>query len=1158
MSFRLKTILGVALIEAVFVSVLIFNFLQIMNQSHLKQAQEEAARFGVLFSAAATDALLSSDIATLNSMVAELLTSPHVTYVSIHDNSSVLSSGGVRPSPDDELGATLQEIPIKVGDAVFGNVELGLDASALDEAWLQARDQSIRIAIIGVVLVALVSMMFGSYLTRQLQLMRSALRRLQEGDFSLIEANPGRDELGETISAFNLMSRELESVHQDMRESLEQARALAHKLHFSEAQLRAITDNMLDGLITLNAEGKIRYMNHASETMFGYAMKELEGHRYDLIIVDQLQRDRIEGFILKLSHHRAPAHVTRQTDEWGYRRDGGRFPIDLIINAAEIDGDQVAILTFRDLSKIKELKEMADINLAVKEAMLECSLNAIVSVNDGGKIVEFNPAAEDMFGYSRDDVMFQPVANYLVPTALRGAFREQLDQFKATGRSPFLNKRLQGQAERRDGVNFPIEISITVSRLAGCYIFTAMLEDISERRQEQESLRNAIEEADRANHAKSDFLASMSHEIRTPLNVVLGTVELLKDTPLTRHQRHYLQSAESAGKNLLEIINDVLDLAKIEAGKLEPHLEPCNLPAKVEYVTRLLSQRAHQKGLFIQSVIDANTPASIVTDSSFLRQILVNLIGNAIKFTQRGGVNVMVYVAHLHGTQHLCIDVSDTGPGISAEAKKKIFSEFFQEHSHRDGTGLGLMISRHMANIINGDITLASKVGSGSTFSLQLPLANTAPPTVNRANLDALVAPLQGHRIIIASDSREWRRAFQWQLHLWTLDSVCCLQEEDLRKQLDSGLKLIALLDMENPPDWIDAAFQEPALTRIAVYRHASQPKTEAEGCYGVLHTPATRKQTLQALLACALGRPIEAPESAEEVELRRDNLYAPSSPQSVETDLGEILVVDDSDANLLIARSFLEYAGFHVDTALSGKEAIEKIESSAYDLIFMDMRMPGLSGRETVEVMRRRGLTTPIVALTAHAMTSERESCLAGGMQDFLTKPVDRARLIEMASHWIRKSGKKASPPAPLSGPASLFNPTPLSGPASTSTPPAAEPGVNNALINPKALEQLLNDTSADTLKRMLGIFSTELTKRVDAMQAHLGDQDYEQFEICAHALKSSSQTFGAQRIHLHAKAIEEACKAHNYTEAENEYLSMRQLTDSTLEALNELHPFN
>ena len=496
--------------------------------------------------------------------------------------------------------------------------------------------------------------------------------------------------------------------------------------------------------------------------------------------------------------------------------------------------------------------------------------------------------------------------------------------------------------------------------------------------------------------AREEFLRLMSHEIRTPLNGVIGMLGLLARTRLDGAQRSYLGAARDSAEHLLWLVNDLLDFARIEAGKLELEAAPVKLEPLVQGVTELLSPRAHEKGLDIAWCVDGDCP-DVLADDGRLRQILFNLAGNAVKFTERGAVLITVSslaAAKQPGRAGLRFCVRDTGPGVPESARTRIFEEFGHAdpaHAVRyGGAGLGLAVVKRLAEAMGGEVGVDSVLGEGSTFWFEVKFP--------RVDGEPRATPLTGLRIGVASTCELVREAAAGQILASggaaaladAVDDVAEAVAEDGVVLVDHGLAANGELAMRPRRRKALILLKPEERDLIERYRGA--------GWSGYLIKPLRRcslitriEATLSGVCAPARGTPV--------VE---DERIAPALIAGV-----RILVAEDNPINALMVQALLKREGCTVETAGSGDEVLQAMARTRYDLVIMDMRMPGMDGPSAARALRARGDETPIVALTANAFEEDRRECLAAGMNAFLTKPIDTTALKSLLARWTNRDGR-------------------------------------------------------------------------------------------------------------------------------------------------------
>jgi PAS domain S-box-containing protein len=673
----------------------------------------------------------------------------------------------------------------------------------------------------------------------------------------------------------------------------------------------------------------------------------------------------------------------------------------------------VAIATFlvnRDFAR----RRAAERSLREAKLALENAVAGIARLTGDGRFLNANSVYAGMLEHGAEELVGIPWLETLAPEDRAG-----LDDFFETARQRG-KVELEAQCVRKSGTRFHAQFVLTSvqdagGRPAGFYCFA---KDVTESKEAERQLLKARESALRASKLKSEFLANMSHEIRTPLNGIIGMTDLLLETSLSSEQEKYTRAISESGAALMYIINDIPDFSKIEAGRMELEITDFQPLALVENAVELFASKAQMKALSLMSFVSPQIPAYLQGDPGRLGQILLNLISNAVKFTEAGGVTVK---AELEGRDPasnrylIRFSVSDSGIGISSDAQSRLFQPFTQADSSTarryGGSGLGLSISKRLIELMNGEIGVQSNPGSGSTFWFRVQLEGSLHQA-EKPRKDFSAFP--SARVLIIDDDANAREILSRYVQSWkmpvTSAESCEAALQELRSADQSGSRYdLILLDL-----YMDGIDGFALARKINDDLRARAPKIILISAHGA---KVDSSKLSESGIEVHLLKPVRQSQLFDVIVSALGKVKIPSGTHARKPDLSElggektrkrILLAEDNPVNQLLALQYLEKLGYSAQAVANGKEVLAALDESTYDLILMDCQMPEMDGFEATRQIRklevRQRRRTPIVALTANAMKEDEEKCLAAGMDAYLSKPIKKEKLGETLEEWLRR----------------------------------------------------------------------------------------------------------------------------------------------------------
>jgi PAS domain S-box-containing protein len=822
-------------------------------------------------------------------------------------------------------------------------------------------------------------------------------------------------------------------------------------------------------IASTDMDGNVTSWNPAAERLFGFTSEEAVGRNIDNLVANHPDIHAEAVGVNREAESAGQMHLTTRRN----RKDGSLVDVDVLAAMIRV-GDKPAGM-YAIYHNIGELQRQR----RYFEALVLNDPVAVVIVDPDVTVKLWNPAAERLFGYSKEEAIGRNLDDLV-------AFTEDVRaEALSYSRAVVEGKAVQSitKRNRKDGSQVDVEVSAVVVELANELLgYYAIYHDVTE-------LQRAKRAADAATEAKSAFLATMSHEIRTPMNAVIGMTGLLLDTELTSEQRDYAEIISGSGDALLTIINDILDFSKIEAGKLELELRPFDLRECIEGSLELVAVAASEKGLDLAYELDPQVPSALIGDAPRLRQVLINLLNNAVKFTEQGEVVLSIKVAaSLPSRLHFA--VRDTGIGIPDDRVGDLFESFSQVDASTTrqygGTGLGLAISKRLSELMGGSMWVKSRVGEGSTFNFTI-LADTAPSKAR--NFEKGAAPrLEGKRILIVDDNATNRRILVQQTASWGMTARETGSPTQALQWIRRGDAFdVAILDMHMPE-----------MDGLMLARQLRQERDAHALPLLMLTSLGQRESALDVDLVAHLTKPIRPSQLYDalldvfgEQPQRLEDVPSDGDAGGPELAPLRILVAEDNSINQKLIVSLLGKIGYQADLAGNGVEALEALDRRPYDVVLMDVQMPEMDGLDTTRHIHERysGRARPyIIAATANAMQEERQACFDAGMDDYLSKPIRMDELIAALKRF--------------------------------------EPHTTNPSEMDHAIQALQENSDADFVGELINMFLEEAPDLIEIARVAIAAGDAASLQRAAHTLKSNAATFGAVSLENRCRELETKAK--------------------------------
>jgi two-component system, sensor histidine kinase and response regulator len=885
----------------------------------------------------------------------------------------------------------------------------------------------------------------------------------------------------------------------------------------SEERIRLLLESTAEGVFGLDLGGICTFCNSAAAALLGYPdSRELLGKNMCRLIQHTRSDDTpclAEDCEIYRAYHQGIVSHAATGVFW--RRDGSSFPVEYWSHPIRQEGKVTgSVVSFMDITERKQAEE----KLRLFKYIFANATNAIALLDAQGHLIEQNEPHRALLGFSDEEIR----TGYMT-TVLGDELLQQTSEELAR------NGRFRGEVDVRTWFGAVVRTDLLLFNVLNdqgeVLCQAAMMRDITAQKLAEQEQRNAKAAAEAANRAKSEFLANMSHEIRTPLNGIIGMTELALGTDLSEEQREYLGMVKASGESLLTVINDILDFSKIEAGKLDLNPIDFDLPDTLGDALKTVSLRAHQKNLELTLDIHPEVPRRVEGDPTRLRQVIVNLANNAIKFTEKGEVVVCASLEYESKEEfRLLFRVTDTGIGIPPEKHQLIFQPFMQADGSATrrygGTGLGLAICSQLVALMGGRLWVESDVGKGSSFLF------TARFGVSKSKSASLIpaeaSKLRGLAALVVDDNATNRRVLEEMLVIWGMKPAMAdggwTGLSAMERARDAGKPFpLVLLDAQMPDlDGFSVAERikrDPTLAGATIMmltsagRRGDAARCRELGIAAYLHKPVKQQDLLQAILL-ALG---PRPGNQQEVELITQHILR-GQPQQL-----RILLAEDDLVSRELAQRLLRKSGHTVTAVQDGREVIKALEASgsgAFDIILMDVQMPGMDGLAATAAIRKKeqetGTRLPIIALTAHAMKGDRRRFLEAGMDGYVAKPIRAPELFNVIEEILPRAKRRVYDAVLKENPSPVIDWS-------------------------QGLARVEGDR--ELFRELLGLFAQETPTLLGRIRQAVAQKDAQGIAQGVHTLKGSVSNFGAAQAVRAAVRLEQLSQANTLDDAEEAF---------------------